>query len=92
MLTGWPSAATLPSRQRLETILGRIYILAEHDYKAYWVQNVMGNPAVQIRINTRQWKATGRVLDAEQDAGLYMRVRELARTKYGWGNGLLSFG
>ena len=67
---------------------GRIYILAEHGDKAHWVKNVMANSAVKIKINDRQWKGTGRVLDAERDAQLYTKVRELSRTKYGWGDGL----
>ena len=32
---------------------GRFYILAEHGYKAQWVQNVLANPAVTIRIGKR---------------------------------------
>ena len=67
---------------------GRVYIFAEHGYKAQWVQNVIANPSVRIKINDRQWHATGRVLDAERDAEICAKVQELARAKYGWGDGL----
>ena len=67
---------------------GHIYILAEHGHQAQWVKNLMSNSAVEIKINDRQWNATGRVLDAVQDAALYTKMRELSRTKYGWGDGL----
>jgi deazaflavin-dependent oxidoreductase (nitroreductase family) len=66
----------------------RFYILAEHGYKAHWVQNVIANPHVRVRIGDRVWEATGRILEMEADGELYARVRELAREKYGWGDGL----
>jgi deazaflavin-dependent oxidoreductase (nitroreductase family) len=64
----------------------RIYILAEHGYNAHWVQNILANPSVKIRLMGRLWQASGRVLEPDRD--LYAEVRELARGKYGWGNGL----
>jgi deazaflavin-dependent oxidoreductase (nitroreductase family) len=67
---------------------GRIYILAEHGYKAHWVQNILANPSVTIRIGERQWSATAGVLDSETDSEIYAETRELARTKYGWGDGM----
>ena len=67
---------------------GRIYILAEPGYKAHWVQNIVANPAVTVRLGDLRWTATGRVLDPDKDEILYAEVRELARKKYGWGDGL----
>ena len=67
---------------------GRLYNLAEHGYKAHWVQNVVANPAVTVRLENERWAATGRVLDPDKDEVLYAEVRDLARTKYGWGDGL----
>ena len=67
---------------------GRIYILAEHGYKAHWVQNILANPSVTIRIADRQWSAKGGVVDRDTDSEIYAETRELARTKYGWGDGL----
>jgi deazaflavin-dependent oxidoreductase (nitroreductase family) len=65
-----------------------VYVLAEHGHKAQWVQNVLADPAVTIRSGKMGWRATGRVLDPVGDADLYATVRELARKKYGWGDGL----
>ena len=67
---------------------GRVYILAEHGYKAHWVRNVVTDPRVTIKLADRRWTATGRVLDPTKDGDLYVDVRELARWKYGWDNGL----
>ena len=67
---------------------GRIYILAEHGHKAQWVQNVLANPVVTIWLGNQRWAATGHVLDPDKDEVLYAEVRALARTKYGWGDGL----
>jgi deazaflavin-dependent oxidoreductase (nitroreductase family) len=66
----------------------RFYVLAEHGYKAQWVRNILANPLVTIRFAGRHWKATGRVLEPETESELYFEVRDLARTKYGWGDGL----
>ena len=67
---------------------GRVYLLAEHGHKAQWVKNVIDNPRVTVRIGDRNWTGTARVLDAEKDANMYMKACELAREKYGWGDGL----
>lgn len=66
----------------------RLYILAEHGYKAHWVRNILANPSVTIRLAGRTWQAIGRVLEHDADAELFMDVRALARKKYGWGDGL----
>ena len=67
---------------------GRLYVLAEHGYKAQWVQNILANPRVQVRVGDQQWNGLGRILDAEEDAESYLKARQLAREKYGWGEGL----
>jgi len=67
---------------------GSLFILAEHGSKAHWVQNVLKNNRVRIRFDDRQRDGLARVLDAERDAEAYARARQLAREKYGWGEGL----
>ncbi len=67
---------------------GHLYILAEHGYKAHWVQNILADNRVRVRIGDRQWDGVARVLDPEQDADAYLKARQLAREKYGWGEGL----
>jgi deazaflavin-dependent oxidoreductase (nitroreductase family) len=66
----------------------RFYILAEHGYKAHWVQNILGDPHVRVRVGDERWNGVARVLDPEQDSDEYLHARELAREKYGWGEGL----
>ena len=46
---------------------GRFYILAEHGYKAHWVQNILINPRVHVRIGGQQWDGLARVLDPDRD-------------------------
>jgi len=67
---------------------GLLYILAEHGYKARWVQNILKNPHVHVRVGERQWEGNARVLDPERDAEQYSKACRLAREKYGWGDGL----
>jgi deazaflavin-dependent oxidoreductase (nitroreductase family) len=67
---------------------GKLYILAEHHRRAHWVQNIEQHPQVHVRIGEREIKASGRVLDADRDREAWNRAQELARHKYGWGEGL----
>jgi len=67
---------------------GCLYVLAEHGYEAKWVQNVIANFSVTIRVSGKRWNAVGRILDSTHDADLYLEVQALARNKYGWGAGL----
>ena len=67
---------------------GRIYVLAEHGYRAHWVQNILAKPEVRVRVGDHQWNGAARVLDPEQDGDAYLTIRQLARDKYGWGEGL----
>jgi deazaflavin-dependent oxidoreductase (nitroreductase family) len=67
---------------------GRLYILAEHGYKAHWVQNLLANSSATLRFGETKWEATARILDPARDDELFADVRQLARQKYGWGDGL----
>jgi deazaflavin-dependent oxidoreductase (nitroreductase family) len=69
-------------------IEGTIYILAERGFKTQWVQNILVNPGVQVKIGDQEWNATASVLDPEKDADKYRRAQELSRQKYDWGDGL----
>src|ERR1041385_9412515 len=66
---------------------GRLYILAEHGYKAQWVQNILINPRVHVRMGDQEWSGMARILDPETDADAYLNARQLAREKYGGGEG-----
>ena len=67
---------------------GKLYILAEQFHDAQWVKNIERNPRVHVRLGARQFEATARVLDGERDRPTWLRVQQLAREKYGWGDGL----
>src|SRR2546423_2395001 len=67
---------------------GRFYLLAEHFHRAQWVQNIVANPRVSVRVADRQFTATARVLDEARDATLYQLAQQLEREKYDWGDGL----
>ena len=67
---------------------GCVFILAEHGTRAQWVKNILINPNVRVRLGDHVWSAIARVLDPEQDAERYLKVRSLAGEKYGWGDGL----
>jgi deazaflavin-dependent oxidoreductase (nitroreductase family) len=67
---------------------GRLYVLAEHGHKARWVQNILANPRVHVRLGDQQWDGLARVLDPNKDAEAYSNARMLSREKYDWCDGL----
>lgn len=67
---------------------GRLYLLAEHFRRAQWVRNIESHSRVQVRLGDRDLGAVARVLDPERDAEAWRTAQELARKKYGWGQGL----
>jgi deazaflavin-dependent oxidoreductase (nitroreductase family) len=67
---------------------GRFYVLAEHGSNAHWVQNIIANRHVRVRIGDQQWDGLARVLDPEHDGDAYLKARQLAREKYHWSEGL----
>src|SRR5262245_65463614 len=50
----------------------RIYILAEHGYKANWVQNILANPSVTIRLMGRLCESN-REIPGDSSAVLHVR-------------------
>jgi deazaflavin-dependent oxidoreductase (nitroreductase family) len=67
---------------------GKFYILAEHFHNAQWVKNINHNPRVHVRVDDREFDATGRVLDENRDRDAWLIAQRIAREKYGWGEGL----
>jgi len=67
---------------------GKLYVLAEHFYKAQWVKNIQHNPRVRVKLGDETHDATARALDKEQDRARWETAQRLAREKYGWGEGL----
>ena len=67
---------------------GKLYILAEHFFKTQWVQNISRNSRIRVRAGERECDATARILDRETDSDAWQMAQQLARDKYGWGEGL----
>ena len=67
---------------------GKLYILAAHFHNAQWVKNIERNPRVQVRLGDQRFEGTARVLNSELDEATWQTVQQLAREKYGWGEGL----
>ncbi|HEY7545970.1 MAG TPA: nitroreductase family deazaflavin-dependent oxidoreductase [Blastocatellia bacterium] len=66
----------------------RYYILAEHFHRTQWVKNIMAHSRVRVRLGKKEFEAEARVLDRKRDAKTWRAVQQLAREKYGWGDGL----
>ena len=67
---------------------GKLYILAEHFHDTQWVKNIESNPRVRVRLGSEEFEATARVLDQDRDRAGWIIAQQLAREKYGWGDGL----
>jgi deazaflavin-dependent oxidoreductase (nitroreductase family) len=68
---------------------GCYYIIAEHGDSAHWVRNLRAHPSVTVRVAERTFPALARVVDGTAEPRLRDAVRDLSRTKYGWGDGLV---
>jgi deazaflavin-dependent oxidoreductase (nitroreductase family) len=68
---------------------GRFYVIAEHLWDAQWVQNVVADPRVQVRVGDDEFPARARVVNAGVEPALHEAVKELSEKKYGWGDGLV---
>lgn len=67
---------------------GSFYVFAERFHEAQWVRNIARNPRVRVRIADQTLDATAQALDQTRDAAEWATVQDLARAKYGWGDGL----
>jgi deazaflavin-dependent oxidoreductase (nitroreductase family) len=67
---------------------GSFYIFAEGFHRAQWVKNIERNPRVRVRVGDQTLEAAAQALDETRDAAEWRTVQDLARVKYGWGDGL----
>ena len=67
---------------------GSFYIFAEGFHQAHWVRNIAQHARVRVRVGDRSLDAAAEALDQARDAGEWHTVQDLARAKYGWGDGL----
>jgi deazaflavin-dependent oxidoreductase (nitroreductase family) len=68
---------------------GRYYVIAEHLWDAHWVQNILAQPRVTVRVGDEPLEANARVIEADVEPELQQAVRDLSEKKYGWGDGLV---
>lgn len=68
---------------------GRYYLIAEHGLKAQWVQNLLADPVVRVRVGARRFRGRARVVDQRAGRSLVAVIRGLSEAKYGWGTGLV---
>jgi len=68
---------------------GRHYLIAEHLWDTHWVQNVLADPRVGVRVGGERFSARARVVDAAGEPVLHERIQGLSEKKYGWGDGLI---
>jgi deazaflavin-dependent oxidoreductase (nitroreductase family) len=68
---------------------GRYYLVAEHGLRSQWVQNLLADPAVGVRVGARSMRGRARVVDRRAEAGLAGEIRRRSEAKYGWGEGLV---
>jgi deazaflavin-dependent oxidoreductase (nitroreductase family) len=68
---------------------GCYYLVAEHGLRARWVQNLLADPVVRVRVGTRRFRARARVVDRGAERDLVGAVRRHSEAKYGWGDGLV---
>jgi len=68
---------------------GRYFVIAEHREQTGWVQNILADAHVQVRVGDRSFAARARVIDPAREPGLSRGIQELSERKYGWGDGLV---
>lgn len=67
---------------------GHYYVIAEFT-TSHWVQNLLSDPQVDVRLGEQRFSACARIVSPEAEAELSAAVQRLSREKYGWGEGLL---
>ncbi|HEV2439467.1 MAG TPA: nitroreductase family deazaflavin-dependent oxidoreductase [bacterium] len=67
---------------------GSLYVFAEGLQRAQWVKNIAQNSRVRVRVGDHTLDATAAALEHTRDAAEWRTVQDLARAKYGWGDGL----
>jgi deazaflavin-dependent oxidoreductase (nitroreductase family) len=68
---------------------GRYYVVAEHLWDTHWVQNLLADPHVRVRVAAAEFCARARVIQLDVEPVLHEAVQALSENKYGWGDGLV---
>jgi deazaflavin-dependent oxidoreductase (nitroreductase family) len=65
---------------------GRFYVIAEYP-TSNWVKNIRADSAVSVRVARTNFSGRARLVDAEREQDLAVRIKTIFREKYGWGDG-----
>jgi deazaflavin-dependent oxidoreductase (nitroreductase family) len=68
---------------------GSYYVVAEHLWDTHWVQNLLADPNVRVRVADAEFSARARVIELGSEPALHEAVQALSENKYGWGDGLV---
>jgi deazaflavin-dependent oxidoreductase (nitroreductase family) len=68
---------------------GAWYVIAEHGERAQWVQNLIADPCVAVRIGRRRFLGVARIVNAARETRLACSVQRRSERTYGWGDGLI---
>jgi deazaflavin-dependent oxidoreductase (nitroreductase family) len=68
---------------------GRYYVIAEHLWDTQWVQNIVADPRVRVRVRDQEFEALARVINAAREPDAHEAVQQLSEHKYGWGDGVI---
>jgi deazaflavin-dependent oxidoreductase (nitroreductase family) len=68
---------------------GSYYLVAEHQERTHWVQNIQRDPAVTFHVEGKTYQGKGRTVDRAAEPELAAAVASLMDAKYNWGDGLI---
>lgn len=66
----------------------RFYVIAEYP-SSHWVQNLLADPEVRVRVDGNAFPACARTVSEQSEVELHRAIQNLSREKYGWGEGLV---
>ena len=61
--------------------------MSEDNKRAHWVQNIIHNSKVSIKVSNKSFAGVGQVIESEEPVAA--EVRKLMKAKYGWDEGLI---
>ena len=64
-------------------------MIAEFGERAQWVQNLMRDARVTVRVGSERFSAEARIVRGESEGALVSAIRRSSEAKYGWGDGLV---
>ncbi|MDA4129060.1 MAG: nitroreductase family deazaflavin-dependent oxidoreductase [Thaumarchaeota archaeon] len=65
------------------------YVVSEMGRASHWVQNIIRNPLVSVKVSGEKAEGTGRLVSREAEPELTHEVAALMSSKYKWSDGLI---